>query len=81
MKMIYVVYSQDDGEHTEMIRSSSAGQAFSQIMEKYPDAKLIKAYCEGGFRDGFGYTEWLAPSLAKPEPLPSEKLEQTKMKL
>ncbi len=81
MKMFNVVYDAGDGEEIEIIRAVNAGQAFAKCIEIHPDAKMIKAYCEGSFGNGYGITTYEVPSLKSPEPLPTENLEQSTLEL
>jgi hypothetical protein len=76
MKAYFVVYADGGVEKTKRYSATSAGQAFCRAIEAHPGATLVRAYLEGGYRDGYGYTEFLPPSMKKPEPLPVEKREQ-----
>lgn len=79
MKVYYVDYIIDGEEKTKRLRAVSAGQAFSKIKEEFPEAKLVRAYQQGGALGGWGFTEYQPPSEAKVTPLPVEKTEQQKL--
>jgi hypothetical protein len=66
--MTYSVNFFADGEeHTRGFAAVSAGQAFSLCLEKFAGAKLIQAWREGGYLDGYGITVYQPPSFAKVE--------------
>ena len=65
--MMKVSFFVDGEEHTEGFSAVSAGQAFEKCLEQFPGAKLIQAWREGGYADGFGVTTYSPPSFAKVE--------------
>ena len=74
---IYTVISRgiNGEEKTEQILALNPGHAFAKC-----NGVPLRCFRAGRYRDGFGMTEWEAPSLIKVEPLPEEKFEQTKFK-
>ena len=79
MHVYYVDYILDGKECTKRLRAVSAGQAYDKIVAEFPDAELKRAYQQGGYSDGYGFTEYPPPSRAKVTPLPTEKLKQAKL--
>jgi hypothetical protein len=77
MKM-YNVRFLTDGEtepHVKSYNAGSAGQAFQRCLEEQPGCKLVEAYREGGYLDGYGITTYEPPSAVKvkvAEPVPRE---------
>jgi hypothetical protein len=68
----------DEGITEPQVRrysATSAGQAFQKCQEEYPGAKLIEAWREGGYLDGYGYTTFKPPSVVKVKtgPVPNEE--------
>jgi hypothetical protein len=69
----------DEGTTEAYVRSYeaiNAGQAFQKCLKKYPGARLIEAWREGGYLDGYGITTYQPPSLVKVEAEPAPKEEQ-----
>jgi hypothetical protein len=74
----------DEGTTQAYVRSYeaiNAGQAFHKCLKKYSTARLIEAWKEGGYKDGYGITSYQPPSLAKIEAEPAPKEEQMKLNL
>lgn len=63
-------------EKREVIDAINPGQAMSRA-----NGRPVKCFREGRYRDGYGYTEWQCPSLAKVTPLPSEHYDQLMLPL
>lgn len=73
---IKFVYA-DDGTEPQLrsYQAINAGQAFRKCLKEYPGAKLIEAWKEGGYLDGYGITAYKPPSVVnvQAEPAPKEK--------
>jgi hypothetical protein len=67
------------GEGEPYVRSykvSSVMRAFEKCLREYPGSKLIEAWREGGFLDGYGITRYEPPSTVKVEAEPAPQVEQ-----
>jgi hypothetical protein len=67
-----------NGESEAQVRSyeaTGAGQAFHKCLKEYPRARLIEAWREGKYLDGYGITTYQPPSMVKlaAEPAPKEE--------
>jgi hypothetical protein len=68
----------DEGTTEPYVRSyeaTCAGQAFHKCLKEYPRARLIEAWREGKYLDGYGITTYQPPSMVKlaAEPAPKEE--------
>jgi hypothetical protein len=85
MKTYNVKFAYNDEGITEpqvkRYSSTSAGQAFQKCQEEYPGARLIEAWREGGYLDGYGITTYQPPSFVKVEAEPAPKEEQMMLNL
>jgi hypothetical protein len=68
-------------EHVRRCKAISAGQAFQKCLEECPGARLIGAWREGRYADGYGITRYEPPSIVKVETEPAPKVEQLKLNL
>ena len=86
MKTYYVKFSYDgEGELVEpqirRYQATSPGHAFEKYLREFPGAKLIEAWREGGYLDGYGITTYQPPSFVKVEAEPAPKEEQLMLNL
>jgi hypothetical protein len=85
MKTYYVKFSYDgEGELEPQVRSYRAAsviRAFEKCLKEYPGARLIEAWREGGYLDGYGSTTYQPPSFVKVEAEPAPKEEQMMLNL
>ena len=60
--------------------ATSAGQAFRKCVREYPGAKLIEAWREGGYTDGYGITSYKPPSVRQLPDQTDQKPREEQMK-
>ena len=60
--------------------ATSAGQAFRKCLREYPGAKLIEAWREGGYTDGYGITSYKQPSVRQLPDQTDQKPKEEQMK-
>ena len=46
---------------TKAFKATNPGDAFARCLEKFPEAKLIESWREGGYLDGWGITTYEPP--------------------
>jgi hypothetical protein len=66
------------GPYVKKFKAINAGQAFQKCLKEYPEARLIEAWREGSYKDGYGITSYQSPSMAKVEAEPAPGKEQMK---
>jgi hypothetical protein len=77
--MYNVKFADDENTRELRVRSyeaASAGQAFQKCLREFPKARLIEAWREGRYLDGYGITTYEPPSTPKvevAEPAPSRE--------
>ena len=87
MKTYHVKFSHDgEGElvkhRFEAIEPRlSSGPPFEKCLKEYPGARLIEAWREGGYLDGYGFAIYQPPSFVKVEAEPAPKQEQMMLNL
>jgi hypothetical protein len=85
MKTYHVKFSHDgEGELETQVRSyrvASVIRAFERCLKEYPGARLIEAWREGWYLDGYGFTIYQPPSFVKVEAEPALKEEQMMLNL
>ena len=85
MKTYYVKFKYNgEGELEPQVRSyrvASVIRAFETCLKEYPDARLMEAWREGGYLNGYGITTYQPPSLVKVEAEPAPKEEQMMLNL
>jgi hypothetical protein len=57
-------------------KANDPGHAFERCRQEYPKARLIKAWREGSYLDGYGITTYEPPSTVKVEAEPAPREEQ-----
>ena len=60
-------------QRVDKFEATSAGRAFAKCLLANPGCELVKAWREGKYRDGEGYTEFEPPKIQRqpvPEPHP-----------
>jgi hypothetical protein len=62
----HVDYELNGQVHTQKdIWASNPGVAIAECQKMFPKAKMIKAWIDGSWKDGYGYTEFLAPPVQR----------------
>ena len=85
MKTYHVKFSYDGEDELEprvrRFKAASVIRAFEKCLREYPGSKLIEAWREGGYLDGYGITRYEPPSIVKVEAEPAPKVEQLELNL
>jgi hypothetical protein len=64
------------GPYVRTYKATNPGQAFQKCLKECPKARLIEAWREGQYLDGYGITTYRPPSMVKleeAEPAPKEE--------
>jgi len=66
------------GPYLKKYEAINAGQAFQKCLKECPKARLIEAWRECRYKNGYGITTYKPPSIVKGKAEPAPKEEQMK---
>jgi hypothetical protein len=79
MRPYYVEFVRGGETESQIVRYrvGSIGSAFDKCLREFSEAKLIKGWVEGSYKDGHGITVYAPPSRARIVAEPALEEEQT----